>query len=222
MFDASQGFHEEAESVAQLEQQLSKAKAENRSLIDAKQNLEAELKAEKDSSAQIQRQLYETKAEHSSLLDTHQQLREEFSRERESLLQLKRQLSAAKAEYGPLLDVYQSLQEEFRQEFESSAQLNQQLCDAKAEVASLRSALEESVAFGIEPWKVPRNTIQVERIIGNGGWGIVNEGKLKVAVKQFYPNILSPKNLSRLEREMRMLALVRHPKPTPVYCSSVR
>ena len=48
-------------------------------------------------------------------------------------------------------------------------------------------------------------------MIGGGGWGVVHKGKLQVAVKQFYPNIISERNLARLKREMQMLALVRHP-----------
>ena len=76
---------------------------------------------------------------------------------------------------------------------------------------SLLSSQRESIAFGIEPWKVPRETVELRRMIGGGGWGAVHKGKLQVAVKQFYPNILSKQNLLRLKREMRMLALIRHP-----------
>ena len=67
----------------------------------------------------------------------------------------------------------------------------------------------ESIAFGIEPWKVPRVDVEVGCIIRGGG--AVYKGKLQVAVKQFYPNILSKQILGRLKREMQMLALIRHP-----------
>lgn len=89
--------------------------------------------------------------------------------------------------------------------------LQSQLDVVEAEKQSLRGAQQESIAFGIQPWKVPRENVEIERIIGGGGWGVVSKGKLQVAVKQFHPNILSAQNLSRLKREMRMLALVRHP-----------
>ena len=90
-------------------------------------------------------------------------------------------------------------------------QLQQQLDAIRQENQSLLAAQQESIAFGIEPWKVPREDVEIGCIIGGGGWGAVHEGKLKVAVKQFYPNILSKQNLSRLKREMQMLALIRHP-----------
>ena len=76
---------------------------------------------------------------------------------------------------------------------------------------SLLSSQQESIAFGIEPWKVPRETVKLGRMIGGGGWGAVHKGRLQVAMKQFYPNILSKENVARMKREMQMLALIRHP-----------
>lgn len=92
-----------------------------------------------------------------------------------------------------------------------STQLQQQLSEKDAENQTLLMAQEESSAFGINPWKVSRSSVQIGRIIGGGGWGAVHEGRLTVAIKQFYPNILSEQNLARLKREMRMLAVIRHP-----------
>ena len=87
----------------------------------------------------------------------------------------------------------------------------ERLSKCQKENQRLLTAQQESVAFGIEPWKVPHDKVELGHLIGGGGWGAVNEGKLKVAVKQFYPNILSEQNLARLQREMRLLALIRHP-----------
>ena len=89
--------------------------------------------------------------------------------------------------------------------------LQEQLTKCQEENQRLLTAQQESVAFGIEPWKVPRDNVEVGDLIGRGGWGAVNEGKLKVAVKQIFPDILSQQNLARLQREMRLLALIRHP-----------
>ena len=91
------------------------------------------------------------------------------------------------------------------------AKLQQQLAETKAENSSLLTSQKESVAFGIEPWKVHRNKVELGNVLGGGGWGVVYKGKLQVAVKQFYPNIMSKQNLALLKREMRMLALIRHP-----------
>ena len=90
-------------------------------------------------------------------------------------------------------------------------QLQQQLEATRREKQSLLTAQQESIAFGIEPWKVLRENVELGKLIGGGGWGVVNEGKLRVAVKQFYPNIMSKQNLSRLKREMQILARIRHP-----------
>ena len=89
--------------------------------------------------------------------------------------------------------------------------LEKQLSDIQAENQQLHTAQQEAVAFGIEPWKISRDKLALGRLIGGGGWGVVSAGRLQVAVKQFFPNILSRENLSRLKREMRMLALIRHP-----------
>ena len=157
-------------------------------------------------------QLSEAKMENTSLVKAQQNLEKQLKKEIDISRQIQLRLSDAKAQNSSLLTTHQELQEDLRQEKESSAQLKQQLTEARTENASLLSAQQESIAFGIEPWKVPRNSVQlVGQSIGGGGWGTVYKGNLQVAVKQFHPNILSERNLSRLKREMRMLALVRHP-----------
>ena len=105
----------------------------------------------------------------------------------------------------------QSFQEHLSKCQEEKKMLQVQLTKCQEENQRLLTAQQESIAFGIEPWKVSRDKVDLGSLIGGGGWGAVNEGKLKVAVKQFYPNILSLQNLARLQREMRLLALIRHP-----------
>ena len=103
------------------------------------------------------------------------------------------------------------LQRELQKKNDEFTQIQHQLSEAKAENSRLSIAQQESTAFGIEPWKVSRSDVTLEKVIGGGGWGTVHKGKLQVAVKQFYPDILYKKNLDRFKREMQMLALVRHP-----------
>ena len=110
-----------------------------------------------------------------------------------------------------LEEISTTLQQKLQDEQLLSVDLQKLVSELSAKNQSLLNAQQESVAFGIEPWKLSRADIQLDRIIGGGGWGSVHKGKLQVAVKQFYPNILSERNLARLKREMRMLALVRHP-----------
>ena len=63
----------------------------------------------------------------------------------------------------------------------------------------------------IEPWKVSRDKVKILKEIGVGGWGSVSEGTLRVAVKQLHPQIHSQTNIDRLQREMQILAQLRHP-----------
>ena len=106
---------------------------------------------------------------------------------------------------------WQLLEEQLSKCQEEKQALQELLTKCQEENQHLLTAQQESVAFGIEPWKVPRDKVEVGDLIGGGGWGAVNEGKLKVAIKQFFPDILSQQNLARLQREMRLLALIRHP-----------
>ena len=84
----------------------------------------------------------------------------------------------------------------------ANEQSQQKLHSASAELQSLQD---------IEPWKVSRDKVKILEQIGVGGWGSVSEGTLQVAVKQLHPQILSQTNIDRLQREMRILAQLRHP-----------
>ena len=126
----------------------------------------------------------------------------------EQIEKLNRQIKELEANYSAIQQKEKrsnsqlvQLQQDLQKEKESSAKLHKQLSEMNA----------ESVAFGIKPWKVSRNQVELGSVIGGGGWGVVSKGKLQVAVKQFYPDILSKQNIARLQREMRMLALIRHP-----------
>ena len=106
---------------------------------------------------------------------------------------------------------WQLLKEQLSKCQEEKQALQELLTKCQEENQHLLTAQQESVAFGIEPWKVPHDKVEVGDLIGGGGWGAVNEGKLKVAIKQYFPDILSQQNLARLQREMQLLALIRHP-----------
>jgi ubiquitin thioesterase CYLD len=117
---------------------------------------------------------------------------------------LSQRITELESENATLGSQNQSLQEELQV-------LQEQFVKCQEEKQQLLAAQQESVAFGIEPWRVPRDKVKLGSLIGGGGWGAVNEGELKVAVKQFFPAILSQQNIVRLQREMRLLALIRHP-----------
>ena len=138
-------------------------------------------------------------------------LRNEKQLQQEDMQLLQGQFNDCVKEKDSLLKERQLVQERLTKCQEERQMFQEQLAKCQEEKQHLLIAQQESVAFGIEPWKVPHDKVELGSLIGGGGWGAVNEGKLKVAVKQFYPNILSEPNLARLQREMRLLALIRHP-----------
>ena len=102
------------------------------------------------------------------------------------------------------------------QRSERRAQLaEQQLEDTVRQKQDIERELEgktkELAAHNTEVWRIPSSKVVTTKIIGTGGWGEVLEGTVRVAVKRLHIAILNQRNLKRLQREMRLLAEVRHP-----------
>ncbi len=95
------------------------------------------------------------------------------------------------------------------------AEANRREADLSARITALRRELEgktkELAAHNTEVWRIPANRVITMRTIGSGGWGEVLEGTVAVAVKRLFAAIVNPRNLERLQREMMLLAEVRHP-----------
>ena len=75
----------------------------------------------------------------------------------------------------------------------------------------LEGKTKELAAHNTEVWRIPGRSVSRLRKIGTGGWGAVFEGSVKVAVKELHDDISSPHNIEKVQREMRLLAEVRHP-----------
>lgn len=148
------------------------------------------LHAISDRHEEYSKQLHENNQVIDSLGQRIEHLLQELDRSKEQVIQLQSENSALEYDLKELKAEKQHLQQR---------------------VDSIQTHQQESLAFGITPWKVSRDKVELGRVIGGGGWGAVSEGRMKVAVKQIYPNILSLPNLVRLKREMQMLALIRHP-----------
>ena len=102
------------------------------------------------------------------------------------------------------------------QRSERRAQLaEQQLEDTVRQKQDIERELEgktkELAAHNTEVWRIPSSKVVTMTTIGTGGWGEVLEGTVRVAVKRLHIAILNQRNLERLQREMRLLAEVRHP-----------
>ena len=187
------------------------AKEENIRLHEKLAQYEYQLKQFAEEKTKLQERIDYLEKENKALLRKKKELHQETVDLRKFTSEvtienrvLKEDNQSHQAEIQVLSEVKESLQQEnslLQKERDSLRSKNTELCLAQ----------QESIVFGIEPWKVSRDKIKLDRVIGGGGWGAVLEGDLKVAIKQFYPSILSKQNMARLKREMKMLVRIRHP-----------
>ena len=95
------------------------------------------------------------------------------------------------------------------------AEANRRKADLFARITALERELEgktkELAAHNTEVWRIPANRVIIGRRIGKGGWGEVLEGTVSVAVKRLHEEITLPIYIEKMEREMNLLAEVRHP-----------
>ncbi len=98
-----------------------------------------------------------------------------------------------------------------------------QLCDKDAEVALLKRSLpnvQSSPAQDLSSpsnsfWIVPREEVCLETtLLGSGAWGFVRKGVFcgqQVAVKCLHEALLSQYTIDQIQREINLMAQVRHP-----------
>ena len=113
-------------------------------------------------------------------------------------------------------------EDRLREALQTSQETEQRAVDAERRVqelvtensrlqGELEGKTKELAAHNTEVWRIPSSKVVTMRTIGTGGWGEVLEGTVRVAVKRLHIAILNQRNLQRLQREMRLLAEVRHP-----------
>ena len=120
-----------------------------------------------------------------------------------------RELQHARTENNQLII---RLQAEFQQQRATNAiiaQLQQQLASSQAPQVTQQT-------HHTEFWEVPRGdvTLNMQRILGTGGWGYVVEGKFRgqtVAVKCLHDLIRKPAFIAVIRQEIGIMAQVRHP-----------
>ena len=109
------------------------------------------------------------------------------------------------------LDIQSPLEDALCQKQDIEHQLRTALIEKQDSESKLEGKTKELAAHNTEVWRVPSSKVSTMGTIGTGGWGEVLEGTLRVAVKRIYTAILNQRNLERLQREMKLLAEVRHP-----------
>ena len=98
------------------------------------------------------------------------------------------------------------------------SQLDEERCRHENVLKTLQGEVErlnsQLSSREINFWNVPRCSVNLDSEIGIGGWGTVFKGTFHgraVAVKQLHLEIVSDDNVSRLRREVCLMAHVRHP-----------
>ena len=135
------------------------------------------------------------------------------------LADLKKQLVDSEANFGNLLA---ALQTQLAEAIQAKDDLQRQALEAERifqrqrdEISQLRSQVQsQATSRELEFWNVPRSDVEIDSEIGVGGWGSISKGTFRgqtIAVKRLHPSIVSKENVSRLRREVHLMAHVRHP-----------
>jgi len=106
------------------------------------------------------------------------------------------------------------LERQLQEQIAENENLHQQVIDAQSEARKTQLIQPQGTLEDIEHWKVSRSDVQVVKEIGVGAWGSVSEGNYRgqlVAVKQPHRAILTPSIIDCLQREVQIMAQVRHP-----------
>ena len=149
------------------------------------------------------------------LSDTRREKEGQVHRLQRSLLETTQQLSDVRREKDVQIQQLQHQLSDTRRENESHVrQLEQRLTETTQQLSEVRRENEEQVQQ-LEIWRVSPEEVQVDQdILGFGSWGYVTKGRFRgqrVAVKQIHPEIFQQNTVDRIHREIRTMALVRHP-----------
>ena len=175
----------------------------------------AQLKKEKAHMLQAQREKQELQERQT---DLDQQLQKERRDTQQQLQQLEQQM---REERQQMREEIQQIQEEkwqlerhLQEQIAENENLHRQVIDAQSEARKTQLIQPQGTLEDIEHWKVSRSDVQVVKEIGVGAWGSVSEGNYRgqlVAVKQPHRAILTSLIVERLQREVKIMAQVRHP-----------
>lgn len=133
--------------------------------------------------------------------------------------ELEQRLIATRNEYEDRIVRDNDEHQRTRREHEECSRMltntREQLQDANRALHRAQQTVEEYARMQPRDWTISRDEIIItEKVLGQGAWGWVKEGKFRgtvVAVKQMHELIVSPHNRRLFEREMQIAAQCRHP-----------
>ena len=198
------------EKAVQIEQQ----RAESEKLCNELKERQREIDTNKEASEQRFRdQQQESEQQLRDLQQQHEQALAELQQQNERILQ----------------EQQERHQQEEEQLQRQVAQLQRNLQEMTDQKQQLQARIETAFAYirgdpgttqvgfdAIELWEVQREDVHIDlsKILGTGGWGYVAEGTFcgqKVAVKCLHQGILSQFTTNHVQREISIMAQVRHP-----------
>ena len=146
-----------------------------------------------------------------TMASKHSQLEKEHQLVKKKHEEVIKQKQLLQNTHGELVTSYQQKEKENAQLHQTQQQLEDNLKAKQDEVSSLQgriTAIEQS-------WKVNYKEVTLtKQELGRGGWGVIWIGECrgqKVAVKQMHELIVSPEFLQLLNREINIMAQLRHP-----------
>ena len=189
-----------------------------------KDRLRQQLQQREREQAGLRQQLQQKEREQDELRQQRereqQQLRQQLQDRIRDLLQLQEQVENMRSSHQRELQHVRTENSQLNHQLQAESQ---QLRAANATIAQLQQQLASSQApravqqtHHTEFWEVPRGdvTLNMQRILGTGGWGYVVEGKFRgqaVAVKCLHDLIREPAFVAVIRREIGIMAQVRHP-----------
>ena len=206
--------------------------------LEAESHLQSELDQKQQTVLDLQRQASDLRRQAS---ETERDLRIQLDQNQQAWLDLQRQASRTECDLQIQLDQKQQALLDLQwqasvTERNCQDQKQQALLDLQRQASEIRGEMDEerqrlrnetktvrdelaqlqrqSSSREVETWNVPRGDVKIDKEIGVGGWGSISSGTLHgrtVAIKQLHSSILSRDNISRLRREVRLLANIRHP-----------
>ena len=189
-----------------LQQQLQESERQQEGLLELlqdserqKDELQQQLYARESQRDRLQLQLLERESQQDGL---QQQLQQ---RNREQL-EFQRELQRVQTENQQLTEQHQT----------ESQQLRATIDQLRQQIASLQAPRVLQQTHHTEFWEVPRGdvTLNIQRILGTGGWGYVVEGRFRgqtVAVKCLHDLIREPAFTAVIRREIGIMTQLRHP-----------
>ena len=215
-----QPLHLREREHQRLQQQLQESERQQDGLLELLQESERQ----KD---ELQQQLHERERELQHVRSSHQRelqhVRGSHQRELQSVQTENQQLQATceqnrqqVRELAHQLEDMQTQNQQLNQQLHTESQeLRTTIDQLRQQVASQATRVRQQThhtAF----WEVPRGdvTLNMQRILGTGGWGYVVEGMFRgqsVAVKCLHDLIREPAFTAVIRREIDIMTKLRHP-----------